>query len=85
MVCELRRKRYNAYRAEQGAVAPNLLNREFDADAPNEKWVTDVTESRVGDRKLYLAPVTDLFDRQIILRRRTTGDGSFGLRVRSTG
>jgi putative transposase len=43
-----------------------VLNREFDATAPNQKWVTDVTEFRVGDRKLYFAPVMDLFDRQII-------------------
>lgn len=43
---------------------PFQLNREF--DAPTEKWVTDVAEFRVGDRKLYLSPVMDLFDRQII-------------------
>lgn len=61
-----RRKRYNSYQGEQGVIAPNLLNRKFDADAPNQKWVTDVTEFRVGDRKLYLSPVMDLFDRQII-------------------
>jgi putative transposase len=67
LVCKVRRKkRYNSYQGEQGVVAPNLLNREFDADAPNEKWVTDVTEFSVGDRKLYLSPVMDLFDRQII-------------------
>nr|WP_307105943.1 IS3 family transposase [Arthrobacter globiformis] len=42
------------------------MNREFDAVAPNQKWVTDVTEFSVGDRKLYLSPVMDLFDRQII-------------------
>ncbi|WP_309304117.1 IS3 family transposase [Arthrobacter sp. CJ23] len=67
LLCKVRRKkRYNSYRGEQGAIAPNLLNREFDADAPNQKWVTDVTEFRVGDRKLYLSPVMDLFDRQII-------------------
>ena len=67
LVCKVRRrKRYNAYKGEQGAVAPNLLNREFEADAPNQKWVTDVTEFSVGDRKLYLSPVMDLFDRQII-------------------
>jgi putative transposase len=47
-------------------VAPNLLKRQFDADAPNQKWVTDVTEFSVGDRKLYLSPVMDLFDRQVI-------------------
>ena len=66
LVCKVRRrKRYNSYQGEQGGIAPNVLNREFDADAPNRKWVTDVTEFSVGDRKLYLSPVMDLFDRQI--------------------
>jgi putative transposase len=65
--CKIRRrKRYNSYQGEQGRIAPNLLNRHFEADAPNQKWVTDVTEFSVGDRKLYLSPVMDLFDRQII-------------------
>jgi putative transposase len=67
LVCKVRRKkRYNSYHGEQGRVAPNVLNREFETDAPNRKWVTDVTEFSVGDRKLYLSPVMDLFDRQII-------------------
>ena len=67
LVCKVRRKkRYNSYQGEQGVVAPNLLKRRFEADAPNQKWVTDVTEFSVGDRKLYLSPVMDLFDRQII-------------------
>ena len=56
-----RRKRYNSYQGEQGVIAPNLLNRKFDADAPNQKWVTDVTEFRVGDHKLYLSPVMENF------------------------
>ncbi|MFF2244315.1 IS3 family transposase [Arthrobacter sp. NPDC058130] len=66
LACKVRRKRYNSYQGEQGTAAPNRLNREFDATAPNQKWVTDVTEFSVGDRKLYLSPVMDLFDRQII-------------------
>ncbi|MER7243997.1 IS3 family transposase [Kribbella sp. NPDC000426] len=70
LLCPVRRKkRYNSYRAhtgEAGRTAPNLLNRDFTATAPNHKWVTDVTEFRVGDRKLYLSPVMDLFDHQII-------------------
>lgn len=67
LVCKVRRKkRYSSYKGDQGKVAPNVLNREFEADGPNRKWVTDVTEFRVGDRKLYLSPVMDLFDRQII-------------------
>ncbi|TDO50423.1 putative transposase [Kribbella sp. VKM Ac-2571] len=65
--CPVRRKkRYNSYRGEAGRTAPNLLNRDFTATAPNQKWVTDVTEFRVGDHKLYLSPVMDLFDHQII-------------------
>ncbi|MFC9354416.1 IS3 family transposase [Arthrobacter sp. NPDC057013] len=69
LLCKVRRrKRYNSYQGEQGTAAPNLLNREFDATAPNQKWVTDVTEFNVGDRKLYFSPVMNLFDRQIISR-----------------
>jgi putative transposase len=67
LVCpSRRRRRYNSYQGEVGRVAPNLLDRDFTADAPNRKWVTDVTEFRVGQDKLYLSPVMDLFDRQII-------------------
>ncbi|MEV8040083.1 IS3 family transposase [Arthrobacter sp. NPDC080082] len=67
LVCKVRRKkRYNSYQGEQGAIAPNLLKRQFQADAPNQKWVTVVTEFSVGDRKLYLSAVMDLFDRSII-------------------
>jgi putative transposase len=61
-----RRRRYVSYRGEVGKTAPNVLDRKFDAEAPNQKWVTDVTEFRLGDRKLYLSPVMDLFDHQII-------------------
>nr|WP_285245211.1 IS3 family transposase [Pseudarthrobacter sp. fls2-241-R2A-127] len=67
LACKVRRrKRYSSYQGEQGVVAPNLLKRQFESDAPNQKWVTDVTEFSVGDSKLYLSPVMDLFDRQII-------------------
>jgi putative transposase len=65
--CQVRRKRrYVSYQGHTGQVAANLLERDFTAGAPNQKWVTDVTEFRIGDDKLYLSPVMDLFDRQII-------------------
>jgi putative transposase len=65
--CRIRcKKRYSSYRGEVGKIAPNLLARQFDADKPNQKWVTDVTEFAVADHKAYLSPVMDLFDRQII-------------------
>jgi putative transposase len=67
LVCQVRRrKRFTTYQGEVGTTAPNELNRAFSATAPNQKWVTDVTEIRVGDEKRYLSLVMDLFDRQII-------------------
>lgn len=70
LICLARRKkRYSSYQGEVGRTAPNLLNRDFTATSPDQKWVTDVTEFRVGTDKLYLSPVMDLFDRQIIAHR----------------
>jgi putative transposase len=67
LICQVRRRRrYNSFKGKVGRIAANLLNRDFTAQAPNEKWVTDVTEFAVGDRKVYLSPVMDLFDRSII-------------------
>ncbi len=67
LACQVRRKRkYVSYQGQTGKVAPNVLDRDFAAAEPNQKWVTDVTEFRVGDDKVYLSPVMDLFDRQII-------------------
>lgn len=65
--CTIRRKkRYSSFKGQIGKIAPNLLKRDFTATAPNQKWVTDVTEFTVGWQKVYLSPVMDLFDRQII-------------------
>lgn len=61
-----RKRRYVSYQGRVGQVAENVLDRQFTADTPNEKWVTDVTEFRIGDDKLYLSPVMDLFNREII-------------------
>ena len=62
----IRAKKYKSYKGEQGRIAPNILQREFKADAPEHKWVTDVTEFKVKDKKLYLSPVMDLFNQEII-------------------
>lgn len=67
LVCKARRRRgYVSYRGEVGEVADNLLDRDFTATAPNQKWVTDITQFTVADTKIYLSAVMDLFDRQII-------------------
>jgi len=47
-------------------MAPNLLERNFSADKPNEKWVTDVTEFSLFGEKLYLSPILDLYNGEII-------------------
>lgn len=61
-----RRRRYNSFNGEVGTIADNILDRDFTATAPNQKWVTDVTEFRIADRKVYLSPVIDLFDRSVV-------------------
>ena len=62
----VRPKKYRSYRGDVGRAAPNLLQRQFVAGQANEKWVTDVTEFNVGGEKLYLSPVMDLYNGEII-------------------
>jgi transposase InsO family protein len=62
----IRVKRYKSYKGEQGTIAPNLLNRVFKATQPNQKWATDITEFSVSGKKLYLSPVIDLYNQEII-------------------
>lgn len=64
--CELRPKKYRSYRGEVGKVAPNRLNRHFQAAQPNTKWTTDITEFKVNGQKLYLSPILDLFNGEIV-------------------
>ena len=59
-------KKYQSYKGEAGRIAANHLDRKFSAEQPHEKWVTDVTEFKVADEKLYLSPVMDLFNGEII-------------------
>ena len=62
----VRIKKYHSYKGYLGKTANNLLRREFAASKPNIKWVTDVTEFRVHGQKLYLSPIMDLFNGEII-------------------
>ena len=65
-----RKKKYDYIKSTPEITAENVLNREFYADAPNEKWLTDVTEFKYyvnGEtRKLYLSAILDLYDRRIV-------------------
>jgi putative transposase len=62
----VRPKKYRSFKGEVGKAAANELQREFSAEAPNQKWVTDVTEFNVAGEKLYLSPVLDLYNGEIV-------------------
>jgi transposase InsO family protein len=62
----VRPKKYSSYRGEMHADVPNLLQRQFEAEQPNQRWVTDVSEFNVKGEKLYLSPVLDLYNGEIV-------------------
>ena len=66
LVCRVRMKRYRSYKGEVGKIADNELNREFRAEMPNQKWVTDVTQFRLFGQKLYFSPILDLYSGDIV-------------------
>ena len=62
----IRKKRPNYVKASEIHVAENVMNREFQADSPNSKWCTDVTELKyVNGRKAYLSAIVDVYDNSI--------------------
>ena len=67
LICRVRMKKYRSYRGEKGATADNILDREFHAEKPNQKWVTDVTQFRLFGQKLYLSPILDLCSGDIVI------------------
>lgn len=62
----VRPKKYKSFKGEVGHAAPNELQRQFEAKAANQKWVTDVTEFNVAGEKLFLSPVLDLYNGEIV-------------------
>ncbi len=66
LVCRVRVKKYRSYKGEVGKIAPNLLNRDFHAERPSQKWVTDVTEFSLFGQKLYLSPIVDLYNGYLV-------------------
>ena len=61
-----KKRKYSSYKGTLGKIADNLLKRNFKANKPNEKWVTDVTEFKINENKLYLSPIIDLFNGEVI-------------------
>lgn len=58
--------KYHSYKGEIGKVADNLLKRDFYAAKPFEKLTTDVTQFKVCNEKVYLSPIMDLYNREIV-------------------
>ena len=61
-----RKRHYNSYKGEVGKVAPNILERDFKANKPDQKWTTDVTQINIKEHKIYLSPILDMFNGEII-------------------
>lgn len=62
VVFQKRRRKYSSYQGEETPGADNLIERNFHADAPNVKWLTDITEFAIPAGKVYLSPIVDCFD-----------------------
>ncbi|MDI1252480.1 IS3 family transposase [Thermomonas sp.] len=66
VVAKAKRRRYGSYLGEISPAPENLINRDFHAAAPNEKWLTDITEFQIPAGKVYLSPIIDCFDGLVI-------------------
>jgi transposase InsO family protein len=61
--------RHLGYASHLGEISPapeNIINRDFQAVAPNEKWLTDITEFQIPAGKMYLSPMIDCFDGMVV-------------------
>ena len=67
----VRRKKYRNY-GEHLHRYPNLLNRDFKAERPNQKWVTDISYIKTGEGFLYLSIIRDLYDNSIVAHKTGT-------------
>ena len=60
------KEKYNSYKGKIGKVADNIINREFKADRPLQKWTTDVSEFKFSWGKCYISPILDMYTNEII-------------------
>ena len=62
IVPNVQRRKYNSYKGEITPAVPNVIERDFHAEQPNTKWLTDITEFHIPAGKIYLSPIIDCFD-----------------------
>ena len=65
-VLRIRRRAYSSYKGEISPAVDNVVDRDFHADAPNTKWLTDITEFQLPAGKAYLSPMIDCFDGMVV-------------------
>lgn len=66
VIAKPKRRRYGSSLGDISPAPEKLINRDFQAAAPNEKWLTDITEFQIPAGKVYLSPITDCFDGLVI-------------------
>ncbi|MED3553949.1 IS3 family transposase [Cytobacillus praedii] len=64
--CQIKVKRQKYINGESDIIVENILNRNFKAKRPNEKWVTDITHMPYGSSMLYVSTIMDLYNNEII-------------------
>ena len=62
----VRMKKYRSYKGQIGKIALNILQRNFKTEKPNQKWTTDITEFSLFGTKLYLSPILDMYNGEIV-------------------
>ena len=61
-----KKRHYHSYKGQTGKVAPNVIYRNFSAERPNQKWTTDVSLVCIKDEKLYISPILDMYNGEIV-------------------
>ncbi|CAM2754649.1 IS3 family transposase [Erysipelothrix tonsillarum] len=61
-----KKRKYSSYKGTVGTIIENRVQRNFEADKPNQKWFTDITEFNVQGKKIYLSPILDAYGRYIV-------------------
>lgn len=65
LTSKIRSKKYQSYKGTSNKIVKNKLKRRFKAKSPNRRWLTDITEFKVGDQKLYLSTLMDCYNNEI--------------------
>ena len=66
VVAKPKRRRYDPYLGDISTAPENIIHRDFRAAAPNEKWLTDITEFQIPAGKVYLSPIIECFDGMVV-------------------